>query len=159
MMQTASARPFIAEMWVRSRPSPCVIIGTQSGTGTGAFCQQVCFLCHCHCTNAPCSSSSRCSRRQKDGQTKPGSLQTKQCCFGYRVDHWAAGCLRIFFFAYNDACQALVCPPPHFSEGTCGCSVPRQQNTFAASSMAGKGGKDFVGNCFLRTVACLQNPF
>jgi hypothetical protein len=35
MVQTASARPLIAEIWVRSRPSPCVIIGTQSGTGQG----------------------------------------------------------------------------------------------------------------------------
>ena len=35
MIQTASARPFVAEIWVRSRPSSCVISGTQSGTGTG----------------------------------------------------------------------------------------------------------------------------
>ena len=35
MIQTASARPFAAEIWVRSWPSSCVISGTQSGTGTG----------------------------------------------------------------------------------------------------------------------------
>ena len=37
MAQAVSRRPLTAEARVRSRVSPCVIFGGQSGTGTGFF--------------------------------------------------------------------------------------------------------------------------
>jgi len=156
MIQTASARPFVAEVWVRSRPSSCVISGTRSGPGTRfppstsvSPVGTTAPMPHVH-IHPDMSSEGRA-----DEAWRPSNKAVLFRILGRPLVYRMSS----HFLTYSDICQALVCPPPTFPRALCSCSVPRQQNTFAASSMAGKGGMDFVGNCFLRTVACLQNPF
>jgi hypothetical protein len=53
MAQAVSRRPLTAEARVRSRVSPCVICGGQSGTGKGFSPTASVFPCQLHCTVAP----------------------------------------------------------------------------------------------------------
>jgi hypothetical protein len=53
MAQAVSRRPLTAEARVRSRVSPCVICGGQSGTGTSFSPSTSVFPCQFHSTDAP----------------------------------------------------------------------------------------------------------
>jgi hypothetical protein len=53
MVLAVSHRPPTAEARVRSRLSPCVICGGQSGTGTGFSPSTSVFPCQFHSTDAP----------------------------------------------------------------------------------------------------------
>jgi hypothetical protein len=52
MSQAVSRQPLTAEARVRSRVSPCVIFGGQSGTGTGLSPSTSVFPCQFHSTGA-----------------------------------------------------------------------------------------------------------
>ena len=53
MTQAVSRQPLTAEARVRSRPSPCIICGGQSGTGTGFSSSTSVLPCKFHSTGAP----------------------------------------------------------------------------------------------------------
>jgi hypothetical protein len=115
MVQTASVRPFIAEIWVRSRPSPCVIIGTQSGTGQGFLPARL---------FPPSVSLHQCSmfivvqifmssEEWADEAWKPSNKAVLFRISGRPLGRRVSS----HFLTCNDVYQALVCPPSALFRG------------------------------------------
>jgi len=114
MIQTASARPFVAEVWVRSRPSSCVISGTRSGPGTRfppstsvSPVGTTAPMPHVH-IHPDMSSEGRA-----DEAWRPSNKAVLFRILGRPLVYRMSS----HFLTYSDICQALVCPPPPLFRG------------------------------------------